>query len=60
MMKVCVFVFDCYDIPIFLFFGNRIIMLLLFHHWNNTKEENKDTVTDEIEGMSTPHQKSNE
>ena len=35
-------------------------MLLLFHHLNNTAEENKDTITHDTEVMSTPHQKSNE
>ena len=29
-------------------------MIILFQHWNNTKEENEDTVTDDTEGMSTP------
>ena len=35
-------------------------MLLLFHHWNNTAEEDEDTITDDTEDMSNPLQKINE
>ena len=28
-------------------------MFLLFHHWNNTTEDNEDTITSDTEGMST-------
>ena len=31
-MKVCVFVFDCYDVIILILFLNIIIIIILFHH----------------------------
>ena len=35
-------------------------MLLLFNHLNNTTEEDGDTIKDDTEAMSKPHQKNNE
>ena len=35
-------------------------MLILFHHWNNTTEDNETTITDDTEDISTPDQKNNE
>ena len=45
------FLFDSYDILMILLFGNIVLMLLLFKHWNNTTEENEDTITDDVEGI---------
>ena len=35
-------------------------MLLLFHHWNNTAEEDDHTIADDKEGVSTLHHTNNE
>ena len=61
MMKVCVFLFDFYDIIMINCFSNVYLMLILLNYWNNTKEKNGDTIThDGLEGMSTPLPKVNE
>ena len=58
-MKACVFVFICMISLFWYYFVNIILMLISFHHWNNTAKEDEDIITDDTEAMSTLHQKSN-
>ena len=55
----CVFV-RCYDILRLTFSCQHNYYACFFRRLNNTTGYNEDTITDDTDGISTPHQKGNE